>query len=313
MSLAVVFSGQGSQHVGMLEDFATEKLVQQCFAEAQDILQQDLWQLCIVGPEESLNSTVNTQPALLTAGVALWRLWQAKGGEEQSKLPQYMTGHSLGEYTALVCAESIAFTDGLNLVRNRAKYMQMAMEQDKGAMAAILGLDYEAVQQICDDITASSYVYPANINSPKQIVISGYEAGVEAASRAAKKAGAKKTVPLPVSVPSHCALMQPAAELLAGDLEKIEIKPPKIPVVHNVDAKPAKDVQEIKEKLVWQLTKSVQWVDTINYISSQGVNTIIECGPKKVLTSLNRSINSELTLFAIGQSKQDFDSCFDAI
>ena len=309
MKLAFVFPGQGSQYVGMLRDFGAERVVQDSFQEAADVLQQDLWQLASEGPEEELNSTANTQPLLLAAGVALWRLWQDKGGTQ----PQYLAGHSLGEYTSLVCAGAIDFAVALKLVRSRGKYMQMAMKEERGAMAAILGLGYEEVKKICDATSASSYVYPANINSPKQIVISGYETGVEEAGEAAKGAGAKRVVLLPVSVPSHCALMHPAAELLAADLELVDIKPPNISVIHNVDAIPVKDPSAIKEKLIQQLTKSVLWVDTIGFIVDQGVKQVAECGPKKVLSALNKSISPDIQSFALGESKDDFSEALRSI
>lgn len=303
MSIAFVFPGQGSQHIGMLSGFFAENVVKECYDEASDLLKMNMQELCLEGPDKAINTTINTQPLLLTAGVALWRLWQARGGPT----PAYMAGHSLGEYTALVCSGALTFTDALQLVRNRGRYMQMAMGTEKGSMAAILGLGFDEVSNICEEASATSYVYPANVNSPKQIVISGYERGVEEASSLAKEQGAKRVVPLPVSIPSHCALMQPAATQLSDDLISIEFKDKQIPVVHNLDGKPATTDTEIKDKLVQQLVKSVQWIASIEFMVSQKVTTIVECGPKKVLSSLNRSIDSSLELLSLGEDIALFD------
>lgn len=309
MSIAFVFPGQGSQHIGMLQPFFGETPVKQCFAEASDVLDMNLQELCEKGPEDVMNTTANTQPMLLAAGVALWRLWQERGGAT----PTLMAGHSLGEYTALVCSGSLDFATGLNLVRNRGRYMQLAMGSEKGSMAAILGLGLEEVSKVCEEASTTSYVYPANINSPKQIVIAGYYKGVEHASALAKDAGAKRAVLLPVSIPSHCALMQPAAAQLADDLKATEFKHgDTTAVVHNVDAQIAKDTDDIKEKLVFQLTKSVQWVSSIEFMVAKGISTVIECGPKKVLTSLNRSIADNLQVFSLGEDTDKFDECLAA-
>lgn len=311
MSIACVFPGQGSQHLGMLAPFFKEIAVKECFAEASETLKMDLQGLCEQGPEDLMNATVNTQPLLLTAGVALWRLWLSKGGVT----PTLMAGHSLGEYTALVCSGCLDFTAGLELVRNRGRYMQLAMGNEKGSMAAILGLDSTEVNKICEEASTTSYVYPANINSPKQIVIAGYYKGVEQASALAKEAGAKRVVFLPVSIPSHCALMQPAAAQLADDLEQIDFdfKAQQVPVIHNIDAQPASSASEIKDKLVLQLTKSVQWVNTIEFMISKNIKTIVECGPKKVLSSLNRSIDSNLELLPLGEDLEKFNQSLEQL
>ncbi|MBE8182262.1 MAG: ACP S-malonyltransferase [Candidatus Portiera sp.] len=309
MSVAFVFPGQGSQHIGMLSPFFDEKPVKECFAEASELLNMDLQELCQQGPEDTMNATINTQPLLLTAGVALWRLWQSRGGA----IPALMAGHSLGEYTALVCGGYLDFATTLDLVRNRGRYMQLAMGNEKGSMAAILGLGLEEVNKICEDASTTSYVYPANINSPKQIVISGYYKGVEQAAELAKAAGAKRTILLPVSIPSHCALMQPAAAQLADNLQAITFNKPEVQVVHNLDAQLATTSDEIKEKLLLQLTKSVQWVSSIEFMVSKGITTIVECGPKKVLSSLNRSIASNLQLFPLGEDPEKFKECLEAL
>ena len=326
MTVAFVFPGQGSQYVGMMQKYASEPIIKNTFALAAEVLGFDLWAMCCPNPstdpstapstdpttedasstnankEEELNNTINTQPALLTAGVALWQLWRDKGGH----LPSYMAGHSLGEYTALVCADALDFPAALNLVRNRGKYMKMSMGENKGAMAAILGLDEAKVAEICSEASSTSYVFPANINSPKQVVISGYAIGVEKAMAKAKKAGAKRAVLLPVTVPSHCALMQPAADLLVGDLETTNINMPKIPVLHNIDASVSTSPDEIKIKLIRQLVKSVQWIDTIKTMQKSGVKSLVECGPKKVLTSLNKSIAPDINLYEIGEDPDRF-------
>lgn len=314
MKLAFVFPGQGSQYTGMLQDFASQKIIKDTYDIASDTLSYDLWAIRDkeLSPNEdiangninSLDNTVNTQPALLTAGYALWRLWRSQGGA----IPKCMAGHSLGEYTALVCANSLDFTDALQLTRNRGKYMQISMGENKGSMAAILGLDITKVEEICNETSSVSYVYPANINSPKQIVISGYARGVEAALSKAKAAGAKRVVELQLSVPSHCALMQSAADLLTDDLAKINIRMPEIPVFHNVDYSASTSPDEIRDKLTRQLIRSVQWVKTVQTMQNQGIDTVIECGPKKVLSSLNRSISSDIQTYSIGEELQTFNS-----
>lgn len=307
MSFAVIFSGQGSQSLGMLAPFGEQPLVRQTFAEASDLLSFDLWQLCQQGQEKELNRTINAQPAVLTAGVALWRLWR----ERTHSLPKLMAGHSLGEYTALVCADSLQFDDAVTLVRNRGKYMQMAVADSEGAMAAILGLTTEQVSDICHK--ENNYVQPANINSPQQTVISGYKQAVEQVASEATKLGAKKVVFLPVSVPSHCALMQSATDLLAADFEAISLKSPKIAVLHNLDSKTAKDIETLKTKLVQQLVRPVQWVDTIEEMKKQGVTKIVECGPGRVLSGLNRSIDRDIISLSLGKDMAGFDEAVQAV
>lgn len=307
MSFAVIFSGQGSQSLGMLAPFSDQPLVRQTFAEASDVLSFDLWDLCQKGPEKELNRTINAQPAILAAGVALWRLWR----ERTDSLPNLMAGHSLGEYTALVCANSLEFDDAVTLVRNRGKYMQMAVADDEGAMAAILGLTTEQVSDLCHK--ENSYVQPANLNSPQQTVISGYKQAVEQVVNEAKKRGAKKIVFLPVSVPSHCALMQSATDLLAADFEAISLKAPQIDILHNLDAKTAEDIEALKTKLIQQLIRPVHWVDTIEEMKKQGVTKIVECGPGRVLSGLNRAIDKNLISLSLGRDVDGFEDAVKGV
>ena len=301
MSFAVIFSGQGSQSLGMLAPFGDEPLVRQTFAEASELISFDLWHLCQEGPAKELNRTINAQPAVLTAGVALWRLWR----QRTDSLPRFMAGHSLGEYTALVCANSLQFDDAVTLVRNRGKYMQMAVADDEGAMAAILGLTTEQVSDLCHK--ENSYVQPANMNSPQQTVIAGYKQAVEKVANEAKELGAKRVVFLPVSVPSHCALMQSATDLLAADFGAISLKAPQIDVLHNLDARTAEDIEALKTKLIQQLIRPVQWVDTIEEMRDQGMTRIVECGPGRVLSGLNRAIDKDLISLSLGKDLGGFE------
>ena len=249
-SLAFVFPGQGSQQVGMLAELAeANPVIQSTFAEASEVLGYDLWALVQDGPAEDLNQTDKTQPALLTAGVALWRLWQEKGGAQ----PAVMAGHSLGEYTALVCAGAIDFKDGVKLVKLRGEFMQQAVPAGTGAMAAILGLSDDAIEAACEAAAQGQVVSPVNYNCPGQIVIAGEKDAVERGIAQCKEAGAKRAVPLPVSVPSHCALMKPAAEKMAAELANIEVKMPAIPVMQNVDAAVPESVEQLKDNLLAQL------------------------------------------------------------
>ena len=296
--LAFLFPGQGSQHLGMLGDFAKHPIVSETFEQANDVLAFDLWKLCSKGSEEELNKTINTQPALLTASVALWRLWCADKGSQ----PAIMAGHSLGEYSALVCADALPFDQALRLVRQRGKYMQRAVAEGSGAMAAILGLGLQEIEQICDAIGTQGYVRPANINTQRQIVIAGYANAVKTACKRAMEAGAKKIVSLPVSIPSHCALMQPAVDLLAEDIASMPIKAPRFPVLHNVDAGSVKEPQQIKDNLTKQLVMPVRWLDTIQAMRKRGMSVAVECGPGRVLSGLNRSIDRELQSFPIGST-----------
>ncbi|GAA0685931.1 ACP S-malonyltransferase [Marinobacterium maritimum] len=269
---------------------AAHPVIQQTFAEASDALGFDLWKMTQEGPEEALNSTENTQPALLTAGVALWRLWQEQGGAK----PAIMAGHSLGEYTALVCAGALSLADGVRLVKLRGEYMQQAVPAGTGAMAAILGLDDEAIAKACEEAAQGDVVSPVNYNCPGQVVIAGEKAAVERGIEACKAAGAKRAVPLPVSVPSHCALMKPAAEKLAQALSEIDLRQPEIPVVQNVAASVAADLDTLRNNLLAQLYSPVLWTASVQKMAAEGVETLVECGPGKVLTGLNKKIDRAL-------------------
>ncbi len=292
MSLAFVFPGQGSQSVGMLGDLAiAEVLVEQTFADASEVLGYDLWALTQSGPEVSLNSTERTQPALLTAGVAVWRVWQANDGSQ----PAFMAGHSLGEYTALVCAGALDFSDAVKLVAQRGEFMQQAVPEGEGAMAAIIGLDDESVRKACRESENGGVVEAVNFNAPGQVVIAGSASAVDRAIEHAKESGAKRAIPLPVSVPSHCALMKPAADQLAVLMNDIEFRAPDIPVIHNVDALTHNDANDIRRVLAEQLHHPVRWVDTIQAMAGEGVDAIIECGPGKVLSGLNRRIDRAIS------------------
>lgn len=303
-SFAFVFPGQGSQHLGMLAELAAQHaVIQETFAEASEVLGYDLWDLVQNGPEADLNQTDKTQPALLTAGVALWRLWQQQGGET----PTIMAGHSLGEYTALVCAGAISFADGVTLVRKRGEFMQAAVPAGAGAMAAILGLDDEGIKAACVSAAEGAVVSPVNFNCPGQVVIAGEKAAVERAIDACKAAGAKRAVPLPVSVPSHCALMKPAADQLAEVLASITVSLPSIPVVQNVAARVPATPDELKQNLLAQLYSPVLWTDCVQAMVAQGVETTLECGPGKVLSGLNKKIHKALVVKAINDP-EGFDA-----
>ncbi|RVU29379.1 ACP S-malonyltransferase [Neptunomonas marina] len=296
-SLALVFPGQGSQQVGMLAELAqTNPIIEATFAEASEVLGYDLWALVQNGPEADLNQTDKTQPALLVSGVALWRLWQEKGGAQ----PAIMAGHSLGEYTALVCAGAIPFAQAVTLVKLRGEYMQQAVAPGAGAMAAILGLADEAVKAACEEAAQGDVVAPVNFNCPGQVVVAGEAAAVERAIDACKAAGAKRAVPLPVSVPSHCALMKPAAQKLAEKLAEVDITLPAIPVLQNVKAAQAQSAEELKENLIAQLYSPVLWTDSVAAMVEQGVESTVECGPGKVLSGLNKKVHKPLAVKAIG-------------
>ncbi len=293
MGLGVVFPGQGSQSIGMLADIAREfSEVEATFREASSILGFDLWKLTQEGPLEELDKTMHTQPALLTASYAIWRILQIKKNIQ----PTLLAGHSLGEYTALVCAGSIKFSDAIKLVAARGQYMQEAVPRGEGALAAIVGLDDEAVKTVCVTAALQDVLAPANFNSPGQIVIAGHVAAVERAIMLAKEAGAKLAKLLPVSVPSHCVLMKPAAKKLAHLLETIDIQLPILPVVNNVDAVIYDNISQIKEGLTRQLFMPVRWVDVMQSFKNQQINPIIECGPGKVLSGLNKRIVTDAQL-----------------
>ncbi|KEQ13186.1 ACP S-malonyltransferase [Endozoicomonas numazuensis] len=284
--LAFVFPGQGSQSVGMLADHIDHPVVVQTFTEAAEVLGFDLLKLISEGSAEELNKTENTQPALLTVSVALWRLWLEKGGVK----PSYMAGHSLGEYSALVCSGAMKFADAVRVVRQRGLFMQEAVPAGTGAMAAILGLEDQQVISVCHDAAQGGVVEAVNFNSPGQVVIAGEKEAVARAVELAKEAGARKAMPLPVSVPSHCALMKPAAEKLAVELASIELSQPAITVIQNVTAEPCSEPEKIRENLVKQLYSPVRWVETVQHLHEAGVTQFAECGAGKVLAGLNKRI-----------------------
>ncbi|HZN26749.1 MAG TPA: ACP S-malonyltransferase [Burkholderiales bacterium] len=294
-TFAFVFPGQGSQSVGMMQPFADSAVVRQVFDEASQILGEDLWKLVAEGPPEKLNSTVNTQPVMLTAGYATYRAWREAGGPE----PRMVAGHSLGEYTALVAAGVIAFRDAVPLVRFRAEAMQEAVPLGSGAMAAILGLADEAVQKACTDSAAGEVVEAVNFNAPSQVVIAGHKPAVERAAAAAKAAGAKRAIMLPVSAPFHSSLLQPAAERLAQYMESVSFQAPRIPVVNNVDVAFETDPQAIRNALSRQACRPVRWVEIIRAMAARDVSAVVECGPGKVLTSLVRRIETGLESHAV--------------
>lgn len=294
--LAFLFPGQGSQSVGMLSALAERHAsVQKTFIEASAALDEDLWRLAQEGPEALLNRTDYTQPAMLTAGVAVWRAWQAGGGPQPARL----AGHSLGEYTALVCAGSLDFADAVRLVRDRGRFMQEAVPEGEGAIAAVLGLDDGRVAEVCREAAAGEVVEPVNYNAPGQVVIAGHAAAVDRALAAAKAAGAKRAVRLPMSVPAHCSLMVPAAERLAGHLAEVAIRSPEIPVVHNVDVSEAGDPDAIRERLVAQVRSPVRWTETVHALAAAGIHRAVECGPGKVLAGLNRRIERDMSIAAV--------------
>lgn len=292
MSLAFVFPGQGSQSIGMLDQLATEyPLVQETFAEASEVLGYDLWDLVTSGPEAALNQTERTQPAMLAAGIAVWRVWQSLTNIQ----PDYLAGHSLGEYSALVASGALSFANAIKLVELRGQYMQQAVPEGQGAMAAILGLDDDAVKMICEQAAGDEVVEAVNFNSPGQVVIAGNVAAVTKATVLAKEQGAKRALMLPVSVPSHCALMKPAADMLSEALADMPVNETRMPVIHNVSVTPAQDEAGIKTSLAQQLYNPVRWVETVQWLSNQGVDKVVECGPGKVLAGLTKRIDKTVT------------------
>ena len=301
MSLAFVFPGQGSQSVGMLSELGTaEPVVRQTFDEASEILGYDLWGLCQHGPESELGSTERTQPAMLAAGVATWRVWLDKGGAR----PVAMAGHSLGEYSALVCSDALDFRTAIDLVRFRGQVMQRAVPVGQGAMAAVLGLDDAELDAACRESAQDEVVEPVNFNAPGQVVIAGHATAVSRAIDAAKRRGAKRAVLLPVSVPSHSSLMVGAAEQLAARLAHVDVRLPNVPSVYTVDVSTHSSPDGIRQALTQQLYKPVRWADTVRAMIASGCTVFVECGPGKVLTSLNRRIERkpELRMFALDDS-----------
>ncbi|MHB0981903.1 MAG: ACP S-malonyltransferase [Thiobacillus sp.] len=295
MKLAFVFPGQGSQSVGMMQGWGDRAEVRNTFAEASDALGQDLWALVADGPADLLNQTVNTQPAMLAADVAVWRVWRAAGGAT----PALLAGHSLGEYAALVAAGALNFADAIRLVRFRAEAMQAAVPEGVGAMAAILGLDDDAVRAVCSEAAMGEVVEAVNLNSPGQVVIAGNKAAVERAMALAKEKGAKRALPLPVSVPSHSSLMLPAAEKLLAHLQRVAIAAPAIPVLHNTDVQSHNEADAIRAALAKQLHTPVRWVETVQALKAAGIGRVIECGPGKVLAGLAKRIDDSLPAAAL--------------
>ncbi len=289
MSLAFVFPGQGSQSVGMMTPFETLPAVRRTFDEAGAALGMDLWALVRDGPEQELNATVNTQPAMLAAGVALFRAWRELGGAD----PIAVAGHSLGEYSALVAAGVLEFAEAVPLVRFRAQVMQEAVPEGEGAIAAVLGLDQDTVRAVCREAADAGVVEVANFNSPEQVVIAGQAAGVHRAIELAKARGAKRAMLLPMSVPSHCSLMRPAAERLRERLARTSVKEPAISVINNVDVTMEQAPARIREALLRQLYNPVRWVESVTVLAGRGVRQLVECGPGGVLAGLNRRIARE--------------------
>lgn len=289
-----IFPGQGSQKLGMLGDLARDHaVIEQTFAEASEVLQINLWETAQHDTANNLDQTQITQPVLLSASIAIWRLWN----QQQAIKPSILAGHSLGEYSALVCSEVISFTDAINLVHKRGLFMQSAVPSGTGKMAAIVGLDNYKIIEVCEQAAQGQVVSAANFNSAGQTVIAGEVAAVERAMSMCKEAGAKRALPLNVSVPSHCALMQPAADLLEKELDRVEFNQAQIPVVQNVTAEINTDPEQIKKNLIKQLYAPVLWVDSVQLMSRAGVTKLIECGPGKVLCGLIRRIDSELACF----------------
>ena len=299
MSFSIIFPGQGSQAVGMLADLANEWThVGETFAEASEALGYDLWKLVQEGPAYDLNQTDRTQPAMLAAGIAAWRVWGAAGGAQ----PTHVAGHSLGEYTALVASGALDFTSAIKLVEKRGQLMQAAVPAGQGAMAAILGLTDEEVIAACDYAAQGGVVQAVNFNAPGQVVVAGEAAAVERAVEQCKEAGAKRALMLPVSVPSHCSLMQPAADQLAEAMADIEIKSPEITVLHNVDVATHSDADGIRKVLQQQLYSPVRWVETIQALKGAGAETVVECGPGKVLAGLNKRIDRGMSALPVFDS-----------
>jgi len=298
MSLAIVFPGQGSQSVGMMKGFVDTPIVERTFLEANEILGIDLWTMAREGPAESLNQTVNTQPVMLVAGVACWRAYREKNGA----LPQWLAGHSLGEYSALVAAGALRFEDALPLVRLRAQSMQEAVPEGTGGIAAIVGLDAAKVEEVCREAAQGEVLEPANLNSPVQVVIAGHRPAVERGMALAKQKGAKIATMLAMSAPSHCSLMRPAAARLRERLDAVDVKKPMIPVIQNFNVEASDNPARIRDALVAQLDHPVRWVETIQLIGRKGVKRVVECGPGKVLVGLSKRIVPDIEYVALTDS-----------
>jgi [acyl-carrier-protein] S-malonyltransferase len=293
-----IFPGQGSQSVGMMGGYTDFPIVRETFAEASDILGEDFWAMARDGPADTLNLTINTQPLMLAAGVAVYRAWNTLGDIK----PVFMAGHSLGEYSALVASGALSFGDALPLVRFRAEVMQQAVPEGTGAMAAILGLDDELTRAVCNEVTNSSHgelLEPANFNSPGQIVIAGHKNAVLRGMDLAKLKGAKRAIMLPVSIPSHCSLMSSAAERLRERLDEAVLSTPKIPLLHNADVQSHEDPAAIKEALIQQLFSPVRWTEIIHAFAEAGITHVVECGPGKILSGLSKRISANLQSLAL--------------
>lgn len=308
-NLAFVFPGQGSQKIGMLADLAEQNpIIKKTFSEASDVLGYDMWQLIQQGAQEDINLTQRTQPILLTCSVAIWRLWN----EKQGAVPSQMAGHSLGEWSALVCANVIDFADGLRIVEARGKYMQQAVPIGQGAMAAIIGLDDQAILDACTEARDLGVVDAVNFNAPGQVVIAGSNDSVERAMEICKSAGAKRALPLPVSAPFHTSLMKPAADNLADMVNAVSFRVPEVPIMHNVHAKNEQDPEAIKALMLEQIYSPVKWVDCVKQLKESGIDTIVECGPGKVLSGLCKRIDRDLTSVAT-ENVVDFDTALSII
>lgn len=302
MKFAFVFPGQGSQSIGMMKGYADLPVVRETFAEASDILGQDFWAMANEGPAEDLNLTVNTQPLMLMAGVSAYRAWESLTGAR----PVFMAGHSLGEYSALVAAGCLTFADALSLVRFRAEVMQQSVPEGIGGMAAVLGLDDDKVRMVCDEVMSThrgKSLEPANFNSPGQVVIAGHRDAVLHGMELAKAKGAKRAIMLPMSVPSHCSLMNHAAEKMQQRLEQVTLQSPAISILHNADVQSHTDAASIRNILVRQLCKPVRWTETIHALASAGVTHVVECGPGKVLSGLNKRIDERVQSLALTDSE----------
>jgi [acyl-carrier-protein] S-malonyltransferase len=309
MKFAFAFPGQGSQSVGMMQAYSGLPEIEATFAQASEVLGEDLWQMAEHGPVELLGDTTRTQPLMLTAGIALYRAWIARGGPQ----PALMAGHSLGEYTALVAARALDFKDAVALVRFRATYMQEAVPPGSGAIAAILGLDDDAVRAVCVEAShANEVVEAANYNSPAQVVVAGSRAAVERAMDLAKSKGAKRAVLLPMSVPSHCSLMRPVAAPLRTRLEEINLRLPEVAVLHNADVQVAHNLEAMRDVMVRQLSSPVRWVETVQSMVKQRCNAVIECGPGKVLYGLNKRIAADATHLSLSDAAA-FEAALDTI
>jgi [acyl-carrier-protein] S-malonyltransferase len=308
-NLAFVFPGQGSQKIGMLADLAEHNpIIEKTFSEASEVLGYDMWHLIQKGAQEDINLTERTQPILLTCSVAIWRLWNEKKGP----MPSQMAGHSLGEWSALVCANVIDFADGLKIVEARGKYMQQAVPVGQGAMAAIIGLEDQAILDACSEASSLGVVDAVNFNAPGQVVIAGSNDAVEQAMEICKSAGAKRALPLPVSAPFHTSLMKPAADNLAEMVNAVTFRAPEVPIMHNVHANNENDPQVIKMLMLEQIYSPVKWVDCVKQLKKSGASTLIECGPGKVLSGLSKRIDRELIALAT-ESAADFDAVLTTI